>query len=345
MKQGSALLSLLIGMVIASGIFMVLTNALNQFITLDYMLSNAIEQTERLIVVEKQIEKDLSGVCVIHQAALNKKQGDKKQEPQKNAPERKKEKKDEKKPLAECFYLIGDQTEKVEISFITNNGNQDIWPELPPKKDSFLKRVSYSIKKDPNHKGSYSLIRKEGSDFTKKFYQQTSIEGTVLLDHIASIKITATYRISIKEKKETKKDLKEKKTKKKQFTLKKTPIWNDEFVYSKKSKVIYRIPELITITYELFDATYTKTNQYIQNIQIIADGLYGSQEAAKKSTQVPNPIQNKKEEKITLPPMNNGMIEIQNNIIKSQGSSSQEVQLNNGFHGIVTFNPFMGLSS
>lgn len=297
MKAGSALLSLVVGMLIASIVCIALINSLHQFISINTVVNNSVDQTKRLIVAHEQLEKDIIGGCIPHQAARNtRKDSEKKNaknDSEKNKPVRTKEseKKEKEKPLKEAFFFKGNPTEQIIFSCITNNGKSPYWPKQTVTNASFLKRITYHVEKDPNNKKSFRLMRYESPDFTF-FMPQKSI---VLLDHIASMSISASYQTYVKEKKaQPKPDQKSEKKKAKQkektaTSFKATQQWNDTFVYEQTDELVSRIPESITITYELFDNQYKKTSRHTQTIRLMSNGFYGPtrKEASFQTPQLP----------------------------------------------------------
>lgn len=302
MKPGSALLSLVVGMLIASSVFIVLINSLNQFIKIDSFLNNNIDQTKRFVVACTQIENDLMGTCVPHQATRNK-QKSKEQEPQKDD-QKNKSTKNEKKPLKECFLFKGNPTDQVILSIITSNGKEPYWPKQTAINSSFLKRITYTIEKDPANKQSFRLMRYESADTTFIKPQKT----TMLLDHIASITISASYRVHKKEKKSSQQQSNQKTekepTKKKsdEIIFKTTQQWNDSFVYEQEDTLISRIPDALIITYELFDNQFKNKSHHAQTISLISEGFNAPTKTAKAVEQIPIPPTEKKDETAAFPP-------------------------------------------
>lgn len=320
MKPGSALLSLVVGMLIASSVFIVLINSLNQFIKIDSFLNNNIDQTKRFIVACTKLENDLMGTCVPHQATRNK-QKSKEQEPQKDD-QKNKSTKNEKKPLKECFLFKGNPTDQAILSMITSNGKDPYWPKQTAINCSFLKRITYIIEKDPANKQSFRLMRYESADTTFIKPQKT----TLLLDHIASITISASYRVHKKEKKSSQQQSNEKKekgsTKQKseEFIFKTTQQWNDSFVYEQEDTLISRIPDALIITYELFDNQFKNKSHHAQTISLISEGFNAPTKTAKAVEQIAMPPTEKKEETAAFPPPSKQ--KKQEKIIHNQKSST-----------------------
>lgn len=301
MKPGSALLSLVIGMLIASSVFIVLINSLNQFIKIDLFLNNNIDQTKRFIIAFTQIENDLIGTCVLHQATRNKQKKSKDQETEKNK-KKNPSTKNEKKPLKECFLLKGNPTDQVILSMITSNGKDPYWPKQTIANQSFIKRITYTIEKDAANKQSFRLMRHESTDTTFIKPQK----AIVLLDHIASMDISVSYRVYKKEKKLSQQESNQKSEitsnkKTAKIIFKTTQQWNDSFVYEQEDTLISRIPDAIIITYELFDNNFKNKSHHAQTISLISEGFNASTKKTKAPKQIPNPSIEKKEEKAAFP--------------------------------------------
>lgn len=312
MKQGFALLNLMIGMVIASAVYMTLIQTIKQCIQYENTVIKTTNEINQLLTAHEYIERDVTQACLLHQATRNKKKAKKAnkeaQKPAKNEskksdtsePKKQADSKEKQKtPLKECFFLETSNG-KCTLSFISTSNHLIQWPELKQKNESYLCRITYLLEPDPLHKNQFRLIRKKGTDVQLNFYLKKPVTSSdlIVLEHVKTIQITAHYTIS--------KPAKDKK-KKPEIVVKTTTSWNDAFVYEEtKEQPTHRIPHALSITYELLQPDGVTTNSYTQMIMLYPDTFYSSQkEPEPQIPQAPpedkNSNESKKPATITLP--------------------------------------------
>jgi hypothetical protein len=311
-KPGVILLNIMIGTLIASGIVIMLMTSLSQFISLDGVVMQDVNYLRRLIVSTRQLERDLSGAFVPHQAVIKKKKEEKsKQAPQKQGtqPQQTSSSKKEKKPLKDCFVLKHDEkTNNLELlTCITNNVMESYWYKEVGKPKPRITRVVYTLENDPHIKTAWRLMRQESSELVLKPYQkkkgESSIRSYCLLDHIASFKVRCRYQEAKKEEKKpaaqikaTPQTQKKEAPKKEPKVFKEITTWDDAMLEKKDALFISRLPEIIFIDCELFDENYKFTTAHTFTIPIISTGFNtGLKEKGKEAEQIPEePKESKK---------------------------------------------------
>ena len=209
MKAGFTLIELVLAFAFSSILLTLLFTSFNQINRTVVTTEDLIEMNTRLNLFQNQFQKDISGAFVPVQGLP-----EKKEEAPKNDIEQKKEKpptptkdkKEKPKPLKEVFYSANKSDQLNELTFISNNPVRvyEYAKNTPPKPR--IVRVVYRLIADKDKKGSYKLMRQEGTQLDFASYKPNAskpIRAFELVENIKSFNIE--YQAPIP-KKEEKKD-------------------------------------------------------------------------------------------------------------------------------------------
>ncbi len=260
MKQnGFTLIELLIVFAVSSLIIVALFEGWHQTNRIFKIATDMIDIDQRILVLQDRLEKDITGVCIpLYLPPKKKKHGEEKNE------EREIQKKNRKQlPILEkVFYSTNGNDKNIEeVTFITTNP-LTVYESTKPR----MARVLYTLEQEEDDKNSFRLLRSESEDLSYALLsKREKTSGYVLVDGIKSLIVE--YSSYPEEKGEAKKEG----DKKELSQLIESSEWNsDERAASKKKKRII-IPQIATVTVELWHARKTRTFEYQFVYQILSD--------------------------------------------------------------------------
>ena len=242
MKSGFTIIELLFVIAFSGVLITTLFTAFFQINRTLLVAEDIIDFDTRISVMQNQLQKDITGIFVPIQAVP---------EPQKTptTPEEQKraaEKKEPKKLLKDVFLGTNKGELLSELTFITNNPVRVYEFAKNAKVKPRIVRVVYRLVPDKEKKGSYTLMRQEGTelDFTQyKPGARKPVKAFALATGIKSV--TIEYKVpKEKEKKEKKKD--------EAIEFETVKEWRfDQLQKEKKIKV--KIPQFVTLKIVLWD--------------------------------------------------------------------------------------------
>lgn len=239
MKSGLTLIELVISLAFSLIIMMLVFNSFFQIASISRYAENRIENDVRISIMSNQLEKDLAGVFVPVQAIMEPMvQPGNTQAPQAGGT----------KLLQKVFYGANKGENLSVLSFITNNPLR-MYQKTGAEKPRIV-RVAYRLVEDKNHKGSFALIRQEGTALEFDAYDTKAakpIVGYQLADGIK--KMAVTYKIPAQKNQSASKDS--------AVDFETLKEWRPE----KKEKPPL-IPQFVSITLTLWDMNYQKEHSY-----------------------------------------------------------------------------------
>ena len=250
MKSGFTIIELLFVIAFSGILITTLFTAFFQINRTLLVAEDIIDFDTRISVMQNQLQKDIMGIFVPIQAIPEPPQAP-------TTPEEKKkaaaatttEKKEPKKVLKDVLLSVNKGELLSELTFITNNPVRVYEFAKNAKVKPRIVRVVYRLVPEKEKKGSYTLMRQEGTelDFTQyKPGAKKPVKAYALATGIKSI--TVEYKMP------KKKDEKEKKEKKQEepIAFETVKEWRfDQLEKEKKIKV--KIPQFITLKIVLWD--------------------------------------------------------------------------------------------
>lgn len=259
-QKGFSLLEIMVGLAIASFLFLVFGQVLWQLRSSTAKVSNAAYTHTRCLIAKSLIEKDLMCIFLPEYEPL---EGDKKQKETEKKEEQKGAVKDTKKDKKteykeKSFYVEGQKDISFSLFTFMSTAPLSAHKIISP----YALRIIYTLEKDPLHEGFFVLLRRQAPLFldVEKALQTTPV---MVLDKVISSKITlyaADKEVSKKEDKKSSQDPKkndQKKEEVKKIEYKKYYTWNIPEELKKdekeKSKDFERplIPDFITLDFEV----------------------------------------------------------------------------------------------
>ena len=270
MKQGFALIELLIALFIASGIALLLTNALFQVYNTVGVVQDRTDGLTQAYLINDVVKKDIAGLCipisVLEQEKEEEKEKEKAKQPANQAisqaPPAAEQKKEKQKPLEKILYSVNKDNQLSLLTFITNNPQQTYWDKKVGKAVPFIARIVYRLEPDKRfstrNKMVYRLMRQQGYalDFDEyKDEHKGPGRAYLLIDNIKSCTIEYTY-FEQEDKKEEEKN--------KKPVLKKKREWNDKQQEgdNKDKEKKHLLPHIVRLDIELWDADMVTWQQY-----------------------------------------------------------------------------------
>ena len=253
-KPGFLLLEMVIGTLIASMISMVLMNTLGYMTKMSAVVENMADQALQISIVQHQFEKDVMGMCVVNQAVIEDDQDEQKKnksvstEQKENSGEQKEQqsnaslqKKERVPRLKKLFFVsIGQENQMQQVSFITNNPLPQFWQGSVGNAKPLRVRVVYFLKPDPQHQGSFMLMRQESTDLLIESFKD-KVPAYVVADHIASFSFTLSYDMVQKEEAKDQKNQKQAVQKNKTTTSTITH-WDTDDLLTKENEYYSLLP-------------------------------------------------------------------------------------------------------
>lgn len=313
MRPGSILLDVVISSLIGGVVIIMLMSSMAQLVKFDTIVQESSLLMQQLVVIQHQLEKDLSGVFIPYKGTL---QEQKKEQPGINpsagqnqqsknestenvAGETAQEQSNEQKgkPLEQLFVATKDaQNQLASLTFITNNPLAAYWQGTVGTPQPKRVRVVYTLQKEPERKDSYQLLRQEGSDLLFETYKKNNSKAPrayVVLDHIKSFKVQFGYEEKVK-KQETKAPsapnapaVQKQAEKTPETTFKKVDTWDSKVTTQKDSLYVSRIPHVIYCTLELWNDAYTHSHTFTITIPMLAHGFNALVQPPKPAPQQP----------------------------------------------------------
>ena len=285
MKAGFTLIELILAFMFSSIILTVLFNSFFQINRSSLLTEDIIDMNTRMLIMQNQFEKDLSGAFVPVQGIVEKK---KEEEKPKDEVAQKKEKaevpkKEKPKPVNDIFYSANKGDSLNELTFISNNPMRVYEYAENAQVKPCVVRIVYRLVPDPKKKGSFILTRQEGTELDFAQYKKNAtkpIKAYELADNIKSLSIEFTAPITKEEKKEPTKETKDKKepVKEKKEKKKAEPVpfetkkeWRSNELREKKPETS-QLPQFVTIKLILWDNQYENERTFTFNYKIAAFG-------------------------------------------------------------------------
>lgn len=234
-KLGFTFLELIIGITISAIISITLYMSFTQTQRSSRNLERIISVDTRIMILQNQLERDVSGVFAPHIEEEKVEQGFK------NINEEKQKAEKSKQKLSKTFFSENQGKNINELTFITCNPLQ-IYGQATPR----IVRVTYKLKSSKDLKDAYSLFRQESLDLN---YKAQAIEYE-LTDNIKELSFEYTVQVKEKENKEKLKDIKEEQKKQKPKQYKTFDSWN--FDGSNKENP-YMIPLYVKVKVTLWE--------------------------------------------------------------------------------------------
>ena len=299
MKAGFTLIELLLAVSFSGVLITLLFTSFFQINRSTLLTQDLIDMDMRFNVVQNQLEKDLTGAFVPVQAIVQEKKEDKpkEQEAQKKekAATEAKEKKEKPKLLNDIFYSSNKGDVLNELTFVTNNPMRVYEYAKNAKVKPRIVRVVYRLVTDKDKKGTYNLMRQEGTDLELAQYKSNVAKPIKAFELINNIKsLTVEFKAPVV--KEEKKDDKDKDKKKeqaqapKEFETKKE--WRSNEIRENKKKQS-QMPQFVAIKLTLWDNQQEVDRSMTFNYQITAFG----QDLITTKTQPVQPDEKEKKEK------------------------------------------------
>lgn len=241
MKQGFILLEVIIASAIAAMLSMMLLSSVTQLHRSASSVRSLMSVDVRFMLFFRQSVRDVSGALV----PLVAKKTEQKEEAQKI----------ELIPI-EHVFTTGENTSARELSFITTN----VLPSYSTGKPHLV-RVTYRMEPDPEHQGSYRILRSESYDLVYQKSDTKKSETHTLIDGVKDLSLE--FMALVEDKKEAGDQTSQQTTvatpKKKKIVVKQWPseeidkkillpdyvmlsltLWNDR--YTRETKVAYTLP-------------------------------------------------------------------------------------------------------
>jgi prepilin-type N-terminal cleavage/methylation domain-containing protein len=309
---GFTLIELIIATMIAGVLSGILLTALSQSARVQSSVDTTIDLSERIGITVGQLEKDLAGAFVptsaVAEAMADKAAEEKKDEVQKadkknEAAQPKDEKstqKKEPKPIEKIFHSTNKDGMLDTLTFVTNNPlvvfvGKDVGTVKPK-----VVRVQYTLKPDPENKGSFILFRQESNELDLAEYK--NVRPYELMGGVKKLSVSYTARIEKKEDKKASQAQaaagKEKaaESKKKQYEYKVQPEWVSEQKKDASAQApankkedkepeFPRIPHSVEFKMTLWDKQNKKDKEFTFVCAIPVDSI----EAQQKDKQQPEP--------------------------------------------------------
>jgi len=290
MKRGFTLIELLVAIAIGSVVLTLLFNSFFQTTGIINRADDIISINTRASLVQHQLEKDIMGAFLPVQAF-------KEQDttsttttttaattPQKKPPPKKEAEKKEKKKLTKAFYGINRGALLDVLTFITNNPISAYWSKQTGKAKPKIARVVYRLVEDKEQKGSFTLLRQEGTKL--EFESYTAGEGSKgiraypLVEGIKEFEVKYKVIIEPEEKKEEpkkqqnqqqppKKEPEKKEKKKKEIKFKTLDQW--DFEKEMPKDIQRRIPNIVDVKLTLWNEQATRATSFEFSIPIIPE--------------------------------------------------------------------------
>ncbi|MCL4229102.1 hypothetical protein KJZ61_00230 [Candidatus Dependentiae bacterium] len=245
MKQGFILLEVIIASAIAAMLSMMLLSSVAQLHRSASSIRNIMSVDVRFMLFFRQSIRDVSGVFV----PLIAKKTEQKEETQKI----------ELVPI-EHVFTTGENTPTRELSFVTTN----VLPSYNTGKPHLV-RVTYRMEPDPEHQGSYHLLRSEAYDLAYQKADTKKSETHTLIDGVKDLSLE--FVAFVEEKKEvsgnqTSQQATTTTPKKKKIIVKQ---WPSEEI---DKKIL--LPDYVVLSLTLWNNRYTRETRVEYTLPIIA---------------------------------------------------------------------------
>lgn len=347
MKQGFALIEVLIAAAISTMIGAALFTSLYQITRFTTIVDNYADVWTKASIVHRQMEKDLLGtfIPVAAEKAPEKKKEDAgtasdKKDIEKKESEPSAQKKEPVKVVTHVFYGTSKDTMLDMLTFITDNPMQVYWGPKAGKAKPRVARVVYRLIPDKDVKNSYTLMRQEGYDLYFDAYKEGGSKEMRAYPMIEGIKqMSIYYGVEEKDTQESKDT--EKKPKK--ITYKTVKEWKKEDDQKKQEgkeskKKELELPAFVLIKLTLWDQQKKRMIDFEFKIPLIAQGK--SAPAVVDQPAMPPPLPAQKPGQAAVPgaqnpaplipglPMNFGMVtHIDTGRVEYVGMNNQKDQL------------------
>lgn len=278
--SGFTLIEILIATFIAAILSGFVFGLVRQMSKATVMVDSSVDIYMRAALVQRVMEKDLSGVCVpftaLPQEEPKKQPGaqgsggtgqTKPAAPQAQQPKAEGEGKEQKKApeITKLFYAVGKGESINLMTFITNNPLQTYGATMGDNPKPRLARVVYRIKQRNDTKAEhpvYVLMRQESYELDfEKFKEGGTIPEFEVIDNVASFSCNFILL-------ETEED----KNGKKKSKLAESPDWDHEKAKGEKQEPDERrVPHAVTITVEIGDAPMKTMRTFEFTVPIVPD--------------------------------------------------------------------------
>jgi prepilin-type N-terminal cleavage/methylation domain-containing protein len=289
-QTGFTLIELVISIAIAAILGVGVTLFLSQTGSYQAAVEDRASLYTRASVALHQLEKDISGARVpieniLHEQKMRAEKN-KKTTPQPQKPGEKTEAEEVIKPIARVFYVEQKNKQLTTLSCITDNPLKIYWSKSVGSSKPDIARVLYRFVPDPQHDHSFILTRQEGIDLDFSAYDPKNVKAARSYEVIDGIKTCSLRCIVIQPREEnTESEKSEKKAtseqKKPQPPVSEAPpkvteygVWDwplvDKAKQESEKTPEVAVPNLISLTLELWDARYEHTKEFVYTIPILA---------------------------------------------------------------------------
>jgi prepilin-type N-terminal cleavage/methylation domain-containing protein len=287
-RKGFTLIEVLVVIGLVS---MLLTGLFSSFLAgnrITQAIDDEINMYDAVILIDRQVARDLAGAFIPTQAEQPKKQaaqpaqGKQGQTPPPQAQPAAQETK--KKSLQDPF-IAKNQAEEImsTLSFITNNPMRVYWSESSGKPIPSVVRVYYTLQADKNaskEKPRYTLYRQEGTNLDIAAYgsSDSAIERYPLVENIKR----CSLEFVAEKEEEPQKGQKKEKGKKETKTFKDWVVADAEDMRAK-----VKLPTRVTMRLEIWDTVQEKSRDFVLVYPIAAP--YREPEEPKQQAAPPTP--------------------------------------------------------
>ncbi len=250
MKTGFVLIELLLGFLIAAILSSGLLMTIFQINDLQQTVSTITSIYGRMAILQNQLERDVMGAFIPAQVEMI---------------QTTTVKKDQRKPLSRVFYGTSKGGGQLDVlSFITSNSLEIFFGVKDVKLKPRVARVVYRLVPDERRKGSYILMRQEGtSSLVFDAYKEDARGEFRAYPMIDGIQELSIQYVAIEQQKpgEDKKPVKP--------VYKKSSKWESEQkqetaakLPQQQKKAPIKIPNQLQIKISLWDSTYKKPRSF-----------------------------------------------------------------------------------
>lgn len=320
MKSGFTLIELVVSLAIAAMVGTMLTALLSQTATYQGVVERKTSIYTRAAIILHQFEQDIMGACIPIQNSMHKedeKKGQAQKPPQEVAPQaptpQGASKKEPVKPVEHVFYVQQAKEAFKLFTCITSNPLQVYWSKQVGKPKPRIARVVYTLASDEQNKNSFLLMRQEDGDLDLKAYtikENAGIRAYEVIDGVKSVSLQfSVFKYQEEQKKEKDTNAKQS-TEPRQRKIENHVTWDwpieqkeSEKKESDKESEKNPLPHFVTLTIELWDELYERSDEFVYTIPVLVDATPEEKEKPQqKPEQAPRDSQqqNSQEEEISL---------------------------------------------
>jgi type II secretory pathway component PulJ len=307
MKTGFALIEVIIAATIASMLSVALFLSWGQVQRVALRADNTMSMFDRMMLVQRQFERDFAGICVpISRPYLKEKEKKESEAPptpqavKPGQPGAEMPKQEKPKRVERVFYATSKGSMFESLTCLTNNPLEVYWSDRAGAARPRIARIQYRLEQDPKTEKtpSYTLYRQEAYTLDPDTFAKESekeVRAYAVINGIKTLKLTYWQEIqSNKDAEQGAKSAAEKlsapleKSEAKKET-KKITEWNLEKEPAPEGTFIRPIPTMINVELSVWDAQKKQSRTVIFMIPI--------------AVEIENPADKKKENVPVKPPI------------------------------------------